>query len=290
MSYSPLVDFTRLAGRGVAAADESDPAEVVALLALIYALDSDLEFLADRSNRILDVNDALVARLLSFRPPGDRAIRRFLARWVYNVYARNTLDVQVPVERVDALILGCSRTDLERNAGLLVAEGYLLAGESFVGGSTYKPTPRLIREVERYGAVREDVSSERDYPATLQAYPILAEYREAILAEWNRFATARSEVELASIFRALAPLVEAVLRRVLSTYGSTKAKANLGPMISDLEQRNLGNRGLWSRLNHIVSFARDLAEHGEAVSEPALRVACDEAFDLIPQLSALAKP
>ena len=58
-------------------------------------------------------------------------------------------------------------------------------------------------------------------------------------------------------------------------------------MISALQQHRIGTRGLLAQLNHILKFGRDLAEHGYAMSEPVLRMACENAFELAPQLGAL---
>ena len=58
-------------------------------------------------------------------------------------------------------------------------------------------------------------------------------------------------------------------------------------MIGELVRRRLGSVGLWSQLNHILSFGRELTEHGEELPEPVLRIACENAFELVPQLAAL---
>lgn len=106
--------------------------------------------------------------------------------------------------------------------------------------------------------------------------------------EWDRFSTAGSSLELASVYRALVPEVERLLRSVLRQHGSRKADTNLRPMIAELETLRLGDRGFWSTLRHIVNFMRDLTEHGQDVSEATLRIACETTFGLIPQIASLA--
>lgn len=291
------VDLDMLANFGTLS-DPNSPDEIVdghpwhavAILAIIDGIDSDHQLATRSKDSVLVVAADEVEGLLHRTPMTDRELRRYIARWIHAVYSGHTLDVEVTLTRLDELVTGCRQVDLQRNVGLLAAEGYLNIPRRTKGQSpVFKPTARLIREVERYGAAKEDVASDRDYAATIGAYDILQDEKQAILLEWTRYQTAQTSVELASVFRALAPTVESVLRRVLSTYG-TKVAGNLGPMIGDLRSRQLGDRGMWSRLNHIVVFARDLAEHGEHLPEPTLRIACEEALALLPQLAVLAKP
>jgi hypothetical protein len=267
---------------------DEHPLRALAILALVDRVDSRPDFLASTDEAVVTVGPGDLDQLIRRPKASDRSIRRFVARWVYTVYSHKTLEVNVVLDRLQELLLGCTRIDLERNVGVLLAEGYLVPGDTRPLKSL-RPTARLIRDVERYGAAHDDVVSERDYPASVTAHPALAEEADAILAEWARYNSARSAFELASVFRALAPIVEAVLRQVLATHGSHLANGNLGPMIGELERRRLGDRGLWSRLNHIVTFARDLAQHGEALSDPVLRIASENAFELLPQLAGLAK-
>jgi hypothetical protein len=264
------------------------PRQALAILAVLDALDTDSAFGSNSGNTTLEVNSDRAKTLASKPHPSDRDIRRYLARLVYTVYSNGSLESTVTLDRMDELITGARRIDLERNVGVLMAECYLSDEYQTMGDDSLAATVKLVREVERFGAAKDDVVSERDYAATIDAHPILAVDRTALLHEWTRFGVARTEAELVSVFRALAPLVESILRPVLATHGSKKSDSSLGPMIGDLEARKLGNRAIWSRLNHVVLFGRNLTEHGDSLSEPALRMACENAFDLVPQIAALA--
>jgi len=268
---------------------DGSPRAILAVLAIVDATDSDAEFSGSSADSIISVDNEKAEQLLRRRPMSDRALRRYLAQSVYIAYSESTLAAKVNFDRLDELITGNRTIDFERNAGLLLAEGYLTTAHRTKGDESYGPTASLVRSVEQWGGPKEDVVGERNYESTIAAYQGLTEFKTAILLEWSRFLVARSGTELTSIFRSLAPLVEKVLGRILASHGSAKASANLGPMVTEMQQRRLGDRALWSRLNHVVTFARDLAEHGEALSDPAMRIACESAFDLIPQLAALAR-
>ncbi len=105
--------------------------------------------------------------------------------------------------------------------------------------------------------------------------------------KFQRYSTAVTHQELESVFRAVAPLVEAVLKQLLKSKGSKHEHSSLGPAIADLHQRGIGGKPLWSQLNHILKFARDLEGHGASLPDPVLRIACENSFGLIPQLAAL---
>lgn len=274
--------------RNPEAETDGDAWEVLAVLAIIDYVDSDPESLEDNHKAVLLVDHDLAFRIINRSSMSDRDLRRFIARWVYTVYSHQTLSVRIAFSRIDELITGCSALAIERNVGVLVAEQYLTYGEVKRNG-TVSPTVKLVREVERYGAAKEDAVAEHDYSASLRAYPILAGHRDGIVMEWERYSTARTATELVSVFRALVPYVEAILGDVLHSHGSKKAAATLAPMITDLQRRQLADRGLLSKLNHIIVFARDLALHGASTPEPVLRIACENAFGLIPQIAALTK-
>ena len=284
-----LVQLEGLAGAG--RPDEaiaSNPMAVLALLAVIDLADTDPSSIAGPGDTVLPVNYEHSRRLIARGPMTDRDLRRFLARWIHSRFSRNTLRVRVAFSRIDELITGCSATAIDRNLGVLEAEGYLVRLPE-IGSRAFSPTVKLVREVERYGAAREDAVAERDYPAALQAYAVLASHRSGITLEWERYTTARTSTELVSVFRALVPYLEAVLSDVLRSHGSAKSNSTLAPMIADLQQRQLADRGLLAKLNHIIVFARDLTAHGATLSEPVVRIACENAFELIPQVAALAK-
>jgi hypothetical protein len=271
---------------------DENPMAALAVLAVIDYVDTDPASLADESDTVIAVDYARANRLIRRPCMNDRDLRRFLARWVHTVYRRNTLQVRIELWRIDELITGCSATAIDRNIGVLEAEGYLTRTVEIgnpLGNPIVSPSVKLVRDVERYGAAREDAAAERDYVASLRAYPALASHRDGVILEWERYSTARTSTELVSVFRALVPFVEAVLGDTLRSHGSAKSNATLPPMIAELQHRQLADRGLLAKLNHIIVFARDLATHGASLSEPVVRIACENTFDLIPQIAALAK-
>jgi hypothetical protein len=238
-------------------------------------------------NRIVEIRpeDAIAA----LRPPQqpDRQIRRFIARCVHSAYARGTLREDVILDRIDMDLMGASYRDLIRNCQVLEDEGYLVIGSTSSAAVSVRPTARLVRDVERYGAAREDVVSERDFLGAVSAYGALRDSLETIQLEYRRYSVALSETELQCVFRAIAPVVESVVKDLLRAHGSTANYATLGPAISDLQARGIGGVSLLSQLNHILKFARDQSQHGASLPVPVLRIACENAFELLPQLAAL---
>jgi len=190
----------------------------------------------------------------------------------------------------DAALTGADPNDFLRNLQLLEQEGYLvLSGTHDPGfaGFDARGTARLIRDVERYGAAAPDVESQEDYALRLQAVQALSANHSAILAERLRYRAAQSSVELASVFRAVAPLLEGVVRRLLEAHGSKRNHSSLGPMIGELTERRLGTLGLRSQLSAVQSSARDISLHGEELPSAVLRIACETCFELFPQLGML---
>ncbi len=235
------------------------------------------------------VIEPLVAVELLDRPKAhDRDIRRYIARRVHDMCSRSTLDVPVPFDEDDFRYLGAQYADFVRCAQVLEEEKYLkIYSTGFPDGLKVTETARLVRDVERYGAAREDVKSDQDYSATLRAWPRLALHAAALSGERTRYATATSEVELLSVFRATAPIVEAIVRELLTSHGSAKSYAGLGSMIGDLHALKIAPLAILSQLDHVLKFGRDVTEHGHSLPVPVLRIACENAFELPPQLAAL---
>jgi len=149
-----------------------------------------------------------------------------------------------------------------------------------------RASARLIRDVERYGAAREDAISEHDYSASLAAWPSLKPYSQALLSDRGRYDSATSAAELASVFKSTAPIIEALLGSLLSPI-TERQYSTLGPMIADLRAKHIGGIGLLSELDHILKFGRDLAEHGHEMPVSVIRIACENAFELAPKLAAI---
>lgn len=228
-----------------------------------------------------------VATIANPRRLTDREIRRWLARRVYDEYFRADLDVHVMFDSLDLRITGATAADLWRNAQVLGEEAYFRVDRPVGAPYSIRPTAKLVRDVEKYGSAREDVVSESDYTQALESHPLVTPYREEILLEYHRYAAATTRAEIASVFRAVAPVIESILRDVLREKGVERDLPTLGPMIGELTNRRIGDSSLYSQLNHVFKFARDLEEHGNSTREPVLRIACANAFELVPQILAL---
>ena len=283
---SPMIMNLHLESQGLGKFDANR--QRLAILALLDNLDGLSELPADPyGNREISIGSDDVAGLLDRPRQSDRDIRRFLARRVYDEYSRSTLRERMALDAMDIAICGASDQDVLRNCQLLEEEGYLFIRGNGPGSITIEPRAKLIREVERYGAAREDAAGEADFASSMRAYRRLAAVEAAVLLEYGRYSTARTAVELDSVFRAVAPIVEKVVKDVLTACGSTIQHGSLGPAINDMRQRGIGNVGLWAELSHVLKFTRDFSQHGTSLPEPVLRIACENCFQLLPQLGAL---
>ena len=260
-----------------------------ALFAILDGFDARAEELADPSPVKLLFLDGDALRSTRKRPKvSDRDLRRYIVRRLYDEYSRTTLGDPVSFEEHDQLYTGAASQDFIRCTQVLESEGYLKIKLTapFVGPMVV-PTAKLVRDVERYGAAREDVVSEEDYGAAITAWPALKAHVSALLAERARYIAASTAEELLSVFRATAPIVESIARSLLENRGSSKAYPTLGPIIGDLQSRGIGGPQLTSQLDHVLKFSRDLASHGERIPLAVLRISCENAFSLAPQLAAL---
>jgi len=282
----PLIDVALQQSHSIVLTDPTK--KTVALIATLTAIDQDPATPADPAQPwTIHVGAESAVNLLRHPKLSDRALRRYIARRTYDLFRRSTLDSGFTFDDLDLITTGADLTDFKRNCQVLAEEGYLRLVRADATGVAVGPTAKLVRAVEQYGAAPEDAVSERDYAAALAAYPVLRDHTESLLLERRRFDVARTPTELASVFRAVAPTVEATVRSLLRARGSTRADTTLGPMIQEMVRNRLGTQGLWSQLNHILSFGRDLTAHGEEIPEPVLRIACENAFELVPQLGAL---
>jgi hypothetical protein len=260
----------------------------LATLALLDNLDGLSELPPDpHGNRRIFVGSEDVATILERPRQSDREIRRFLARRLYDAYSRGILRDTIVIDAMDMAVCGASLIDFLRNGQLLEEEAYLFIRSNTPDSVSIEPRAKLIREVERYGATREDAAGEADFLASVSAYPSLARVKGALSLEYGRYSTARTALELESVFKAVAPVVEDMVKDLLTANGSEATYPGLGPAINALRGRGLGNVALYAELSHVLKFARDLASHGAQLSEPVLRIACENCFQLVPQLGAL---
>lgn len=125
------------------------------------------------------------------------------------------------------------------------------------------------------------------YIERVNSLPAMADNAVAVGQEYQRFRLATSSAELTSVFRALAPTVEAVLKNLLRAHGSQKVHLSLGTVIAELRERRIGGVGFISQVAHILRFGRDLAQHGNEIPDSVLRLACENAFQLVLQAANL---
>lgn len=262
--------------------------DTIGLAAVLDAVDQRGELETSKAGvpeKVVDVSDALA--LFDRKRPSDRELRRLIARRCYDTYAAGTLETDTNIDKMDLFVTGARFIDFARNVGLLAAEGYLVVKRMDQSqGIMVTGTAKLAREVEKFGAPRDDASSDRNYAALLERYPLLQLVRQNVLAEYDRYAVALTAAELESVFRALAPIVEAVARAALAANGCDRTVESLGPIIQELQSRGLVATGTLAELRHVVKFARDLAQHGTSLPESVLRIACETIFDVLPQLAA----
>ena len=260
----------------------------LAIVALLQNLDAIAGLPSDdHGNRILELQPDDVVKVLKGPKLSDRQIRRFIVRRVYYDISRATLNEWFLLDDLDMAECCAELNDFLRAAQVLEEEGYFKTDEPGSNGFHVLPRAKLVREVERYGAAKEDVVSEHDYLASIESYKPIASQFPTIRLEYQRYGHATGATELLSVLKAVAPVVEATVKDLLRANGSRQDHASLGPAISDLQSRGIGGPVLWSELNHVLKFTRDLVGHGSQPSEPVLRIGCENAFDLLLQLAAL---
>lgn len=266
------------AGRGTAA-----------LAAGIRAVDSTPDFFVSSEPLGLNLDyDQLSAR--STPPIGNANVRRYVARRLYLTWEHGTFDDFLSLGTIDEMLTGAGSQAFLRNLQLLEQEGYIELSRTMGKGfesMQARGTAKLIREVERYGAAKGDVATEAEFTGRLVAQVRLSAEKPGILAERRRYELAQTTEEVTSVFRAIMPIVEGIVRRLLRAHDSKKEHHSLGPMISELVQRRIGTRGLWSQLNAVLTSGRDISLHGEELPIAVLRITTETCFELIPQLGSL---
>lgn len=257
-----------------------------ALVAGIHAVDGNPDFFASSEPLRLNLDyDQLTPK--SVPSIGNQELRRHIARRLYLTWEHGSFDDFLAFGSMDESLTGAGAQAFLRNLQLLEQEGYVKLSRTMgTGFSSFqaRPTAQLVREVERYGAARGDVESEADFTARLVAHAVLSAEQPGIMAERRRYELAQAAEEVASVFRAVMPILEGVVRRLLRAHGSTKEHGSLGPMIAELVERKIGTRGLGSQLNAVLTSGRDISLHGEDLPIAVLRIATETCFELFPQL------
>jgi len=261
-----------------------------ALVAAIRAVDSGPDFFASSEPVKLSLDYDALDNAKSGHRLDSQALRRYIARRLYLTWQHGSFDDLLNFDATDEALTGAGPQDFLRNLQLLEQEGYIKLDRTMgTGFSTFsaRATAQLVRDVERYGAARNDVESEADFTARLSAYTALQGERAGIIAERRRYELAHTGPDVNSVFRAVMPILEGVVRKLLRSHGSTKEHGTLGPMIAELVERRIGTRGLWSQLNAVLTSGRDISLHGEDLPVAVLRIATETCFELFPQLGAL---
>ncbi len=272
---------------------DSELKKTVAILATLNQLNQNPDFReGSEPERVIQIGAGEILHLLEGLDErlSDPELRRYIARVVHQNYTRTHLSDELRFDEGDRFMTGATPLDFHRACQLLAEEGSLvLVSDEWDVHSmpTVRATAKLVRDVERYGAAQEDVISEGDYAAKVAAYAELEEQRAYILDERRRYALASTEDELTSVFRAVAPVVENVARRLLTAHGAKGSHKNLGVIIGALQSRQIGNERLWGKLNTVHSWGRDESLHGHGVSQAVLRVLCENAFELLTELADL---
>lgn len=266
---------------------------VFSVAAAVEAVEDDPDVF-DGSGEPLELSMAAADVLGILRRPrlDDRPLRRYIARRLYHHWARFGADRPARPDRVDYLVTGAGPKDFARNAGLLEREGYLEVRRAAEGESLdIRPTALLIREVERRGGPRADVTSGEDYEDRLSLYAPLVDVREPLALGHGRYVRATTAAELAAVFRTVAPVVETLLRDVLQAHGSRRSYRGMAPILRDLKKRNVGDRRLRGLANHVHGFTGELERRERGDDHPTegeLRIACENSFELVPRIAALA--
>lgn len=269
---------------------ESDSLEVAATAAAIRAVDETPEFFSSSDAVEISLGYDELSEQRPVSSMGNRTLRRYIARRLYLAWEHVSFDYYLGFGPIDEAITGVGPEGFLRNLQLLEQEEYVVLSRTMdrgFSGFDARGTALLIRDVERYGAAKADVESPTDFKARLLLLDTLASERDEIIQERGRYELAQSSVEVVSVFRAISPILEGVVRRLLRASGSTREHGSLGPMIGELRSRTIGTRGLWSQLNAVMTNGRDISLHGEDLPIAVLRIAAETCFELFPQLAIL---
>ena len=239
--------------------------------------------------QMIDVTGRDFAAIVNRVRLEDSALRRYIVRRLYDNYSRTTLDDGVLFDDIDFIITGARAVDFVRNTQVLEAEGYLRRTHRADGVALMPVAPlvKLVRDVERYGSAKDDAIADVDYTASVRAMPALGPWADSLLEEHRRYATAINAVQLASVFKSVAPTVEAIAKALVQARGSQRALSTLGEAIGEMKKRGIGDVSLMSKLAHVLEFARNVELHGGSLSTASLRIGCETAFDLSLELGAL---
>lgn len=261
-----------------------------AQVAAIRAVDENTEFFASTEPLQLaltydELDESRVTDRIS-----DQNLRRYIARRLYLIWQHKSFDHYLRFGSSDQALTGATPGAFLRNLQLLEQEGHVelerTAGGGFAGFEA-RATALLVREVEEHGAAEDDVESETDYTARLIVQAALAPEHDSIVDERRRYELAQTPQELASVFRAIVPILEGVVRRLLRAHGGERDYGTLGPMIGELRKRKIGTRGTWTQLTAVKTTGRDISLHGEELPVAVLRIVTVTCFELFPQLGLL---
>lgn len=258
-----------------------------ALIAGLRAVDADPTLFEVEEPEPISVGSDEFDDLLTTPMIGNRPLRQYIARTLYIEWNENGFDEPIRFRPLDTALTGGDPNDFRKNLQVLAGDGLVtLTARSGAGFDGFEAiaTSDLIRQVERYGAAQADVERSADYLDRIKLIPTLSDEFDLIALQRSRFDSATSPEEIVSVFRALAPEVEAVVQRLLTADGSEKQHTSLGPMIHDLTHRSVGDLALRSLVSALKTNARDIAQHGGKLPEGVVRIATENCFELLPLL------
>lgn len=269
---------------------KADDRARLAMIATLRSIDQDPTFFEGDGALRLKLGFDEIQQLGRAARLSNESIRRYLSRRLHLAWENGALDDFVDFDDADLALTGASPADFLRNLQVLEQGEYVEMVRTMGAGLacfSARAKSKLLREVERYGAAHEDVESATEYEMTLASVPGLASREAAIVLERGRYERARTPEELASVFRAIAPVVEGLVRDLLRADGCKKEFSSLGPMIGEMVSRGLGTVGLRAQLNAVLTGGRDISLHGEELPTPVLRIVTETCFGLLPQLAGL---
>lgn len=267
-----------------------DERRELALIAGLRAVDEEADFFEDVARDPLFIGPGDEDSLRSHPPVSDQALRRYIARRLYLEWKQGGFDRLLQFSPVDAALTGASEADFLRNLQLLEQEGFVKLHRSEGRGFWSFPgtaTAPLIRAVERHGATPGDIETSTAFLDRIRHVRALEGDFAAIELQRARYEVAQTPEEVVSVFRSIAPVVEKVAQKLLTARGSAKKHSSLGPMIADLQGREIGGLPLLSQLNALKTNARDVSLHGGDLPPTVLRIAVELSFELLPQLGQL---
>lgn len=146
--------------------------------------------------------------------------------------------------------------------------------------------PLYIRE-EMTGAEAPDFASEEDVERIrrlLEKSLLVGELKKPILDEIERLR--RANAEYLSIFKALAPCIEGILRNLSRMESVPVQDSNLGAYIKGFEKapQSILKPGTLQMIDSVFRPYRNIVEHGHVIAPEPARMLCEISLSIIEQI------